>query len=117
MICVISSRFFLADVISISSGITIASPGSTANLDVLPLTLVKVVARAALKAGSTLEAKLYRGNTLVSSADPQTTVAGNKWYPFLVSESDTLKEGLYRVDVYLDGHLVKSSPFEVKASK
>jgi len=75
------------------------------------------VAGIALKAGSTLEAKLYRGNTLVSSADPQTTVAGNKWYPFLVAESDTLKEGLYRVDVYLDGQLAKSSPFEVKASK
>jgi hypothetical protein len=75
------------------------------------------VAGVALKAGSTLEAKLYRGNTLVSSADPQTTVAGNKWYPFLMAESDTLKEGLYRVDVYLDGQLVKSNPFEVKASK
>ena len=74
------------------------------------------VAGIALKAGSTLGARLYRGNTLVSSADPETTIAGNKWYPFLMAESDTLKEGLYRVDVYLDGQLVKSSPFEVKAS-
>jgi hypothetical protein len=74
------------------------------------------VAGIALKAGSTLEAKLYHGNTLVRTVGSQTTVAGNKWYQFLIAERE-LAEDKYRVDIYLDGQSVKSNEFEVKASK
>ncbi len=74
------------------------------------------VAAIALKAGSRLEVKLYRGNALVKT-DSQTTVAGNKWYAFLIADRNTLKQDKYRVDVYLDGQLTKSAQFEIKANQ
>ena len=74
------------------------------------------VAGIALKAGSRLEVKLYRGNTLTKT-DRRTTVAGNKWYPFLLADANALAEGTYRVEVYLDGQLVRSDQFEVKGSQ
>ncbi len=74
------------------------------------------VAGIALKAGSRLEVKLYRGNTLVKT-DNQTAVAGNKWYVFLIADANTLKQDKYRVDVYLDGQLTQSNQFEIKASQ
>lgn len=74
------------------------------------------VAGIALAAGSQLEIRLYRGNTLTKT-DRRTTVAGNKWYPFLLADANTLAEGTYRVEILLDGRLVKSNQFEVKASR
>ncbi|MCL4393817.1 MAG: hypothetical protein M1482_03240 [Chloroflexi bacterium] len=71
----------------------------------------------ALAAGSTLQSKLYRGDTLVRTVEPQTTTAGNRWYAFRLAAANTLREAAYRVDVYLDGGLIKSSAFEVKASQ
>jgi hypothetical protein len=71
----------------------------------------------ALAAGSSLQTKLYRGNTLVTAGDPQTTVAGNRWYAFRLANANALREADYRVDIYLDGQLTKSSTFEVKASQ
>ena len=75
------------------------------------------VAGIALRAGSTLEAKLYRGDTLLRALAPQTTTAGNRWYPFLTAKAHSLPEDIYRVDIYLDGRLAKSNQFEVKTSQ
>ncbi len=70
----------------------------------------------ALKAGSRLEVRLYRGSA-VAKTKTQTTVAGNKWYAFMLGDQKELKEGQYRADVYLDGQLVKSTDFLIQASK
>ncbi len=75
------------------------------------------VAGIALQAGSTLEVKLYRGNAFLRALAPQTTTAGNRWYPFLIAGTHSLAEDVYRVDIYLDGQLVKSNQIEVKASQ
>ncbi len=75
------------------------------------------VAGAALKAGSTLEVKLFSGNKLLRSVGKQATVAGDKWYPFQVAQGKELAGGNYRLDIFLDGQLAKSTDFEVKASQ
>lgn len=74
------------------------------------------VAGMTLRAGSEISVKLYRGNSLVKS-DKKTTVAGNKWYAFLLGQKNALAEGSYRAQVYLDGQLQKSTSFEVRAGK
>lgn len=75
------------------------------------------VAGIALKPGSILEGRLFRGGTLLRTLDRQTTVAGNHWYPFLIAGSRSLREDTYRLEIFLDGQLIKTSPFEVKASE
>lgn len=75
------------------------------------------VAGAALKAGSTIQVKLYSGDKFVRDVDKQKTVDGDKWYPFEVADEGELKAGNYRVDTLLDGQVVKSTDFEVKASQ
>lgn len=74
------------------------------------------VAGIALAPGSQLDIKLYRGNTLVKT-ERRLAVAGNQWYPVLLAEANKLPEGTYRVEIYLDGQLVKTNQFEVKASR
>jgi len=74
------------------------------------------VAGIALKAGAPIEIRLYRSNTLVKT-ERRLAVAGNKWYPVLLADANKLPEGAYRVEIYLEGQLVKSNQFEVKASR
>lgn len=74
------------------------------------------VAGISLNAGSKIEARLFRGNSQISTLT-QTASAGNKWYAFTLSKDGSLSQAQYHVDIYLDGTRVKSSQFEVKASK
>lgn len=74
------------------------------------------VAGIALPAGASLEVRLYRGGTHVKT-ERRVTVAGNRWYAFLLGSAKALPEGTYRVEVYLDGNLVKTNQFEIKAAR
>ena len=74
------------------------------------------VAGIALPAGASLEIRLYRGNTLAKT-ERRRAVAGNQWYPVLLADANKLPEGTYRVEIYLEGQLVKTNQFEVRASR
>ena len=75
------------------------------------------IAGMALPAGATILAKLYRGDNLVKTSDPLTTTEGNRWYSLLLAGANTLAQVPYRVEIYLDGRLVKSNQFEVQTSR
>lgn len=71
------------------------------------------VAAANVQAGQTLEARWFLNNSSVKT-ERQTTQAGSAWYAFALSNRRGLAEGSYRVEIYLDGQLVKTSLFTVK---
>lgn len=68
-----------------------------------------------LKAGAKLEARWYRGSTLLTTQNA-SAVGGNKFYPFTLpyNKNNPYPEGQYRVEIYLDGQLTKTANFEVK---
>lgn len=79
-------------------------------------TVYVAVAAADMRGGETLQARWYQGNRNVLT-DELTVKAGSAWYAFSLRNRKGMPEGKYRVEIYLDGHLVKTSNFEVKRGK
>lgn len=71
---------------------------------------------ANLAEGQKLEARWYYQDKLVYNASKSTTAVSG-WYAFSLARRDALKEGDYRVEVYLDGKLEKTTYFRVKSSR
>lgn len=71
---------------------------------------------AKLAAGQKLEARWYDGDKLVYNASKPTT-AGSGWYAFSLPTSSASGEGDYRVEIYLDGKLEKTTYFTVKSGR
>ncbi len=74
------------------------------------------VGAADMRGGEVLEARWFQGNRQVLTSQ-QTLPAGSGWYAFTIRNKSGMPEGNYRVDIYLDGVLNKTSRFEVKSSQ
>lgn len=74
------------------------------------------IGAAGMKGSERLEARWFQGNTQVFT-DTKVLNPGNAWYAFSLRNRNGFPQGLYRVDIYLDGALMKSSKFEVKSSQ
>ncbi len=74
------------------------------------------VGAAGMRGGEKLEARWFQENAQVFT-DSQILKAGNGWYAFSLRNRNGMPEGNYRVDIYLDGTLTKSSKFQVKSSQ
>jgi hypothetical protein len=74
------------------------------------------VGAAGMRGGETLQARWYLDNQELFT-DKQTLNAGSAWYAFALRDKSGLADGAYRVEIYLDGKLVKTSKFEVKSSQ
>lgn len=74
------------------------------------------VSAAGMKGGEALEARWFRGDQQLAR-DSQTLNPGDGWYDFSIANRNGFPEAdTYRVEIYLDGKLVKSPKFEIKAS-
>lgn len=74
------------------------------------------VSAAGMKGGETLEARWYRGDQELAT-DSQTLNPGEGWYDFSIANRNGFPEAnTYRVEISLDGKLVKSPKFEIKSS-
>lgn len=71
---------------------------------------------AGMRGGESLEARWFQGDTQVLT-DKKTLDPGNAWYAFSIRNRSGMPEGLYHVDLYLDGKPVKTGKFEVKSSQ
>lgn len=74
------------------------------------------VAAAGMRGGEDLEARWFEANKQVF-VDHAQVKPGGGWYPFSLYNKSGLPEGQYHVNIYLDGKLVTTAKFEVKASK
>lgn len=74
------------------------------------------VGAAGMRGGETLEARWFNGNQQIGVAK-KTTKPGSAWYAFHIRNKNGLDEGAYRVEIYLDGQLTKTSKFEVKSNQ
>lgn len=74
------------------------------------------VGAAGMNGGETLEARWFLGNQQAATAQ-QTLKPGNGWYAFYIRDKGGLDEGDYRVEIYLDGKLTKTSKFEVRSNQ
>jgi len=79
-------------------------------------TIYVSVGAAGMKGGETLEARWFNGNQQIRVAK-ETTKPGSAWYAFYIRNKNGLDEGAYRVEIYLDGQLTKTSKFEVKSNQ
>ncbi len=74
------------------------------------------VGAAGMMGGETIEARWFNDNRQAATFT-QVAKPGSAWYAFALRDKNGLDEGAYRVEIYLDGKLAKTSKFEVKASQ
>ena len=79
-------------------------------------TVYVAIGAAGMRGGETLQAQWFQGDTQVFQ-ESKTLTAGNAWYAFSVRNRNGMPQGNYRVEIYLDGTLVKTSKFEVKSTQ
>lgn len=70
------------------------------------------VGAAAMQGGESIQARWFRGDTVVHEEETQAR-AGNAWYAFGIQNEKGLTTGKYRVEISLNGTLVKTDAFEV----
>lgn len=79
-------------------------------------TVYVAIGAAGMRGGENLEARWFQRDSQVFKEN-KTLTAGNAWYAFAVRNRNGMPQDMYRVEIYLDGKLVKTSTFEVKSSQ
>lgn len=74
------------------------------------------VGAAGMRGNENIEARWFMGDQQIFKEN-KTAKPGNAWYGFSLRNKNGMPQGNYRVEIYLDGNLAKTSKFEVKGSQ